>query len=215
MKDTDKAKNLGLTAYLEGEEDEDEQEEKEEKGSDFFAKKLLEARTIVIAREVSDKLYEKVFNQLVLLESEDEQKPIKVFVNSPGGSADSGFAIYDALRFVKPPIYTFTNGICASAAVIIFLGGDEGKRFALPNARFLIHQPSTFTQGAASDLEITAKQILKIREQYNKIVADATGKRVEQITKDADRDFWLSASEAVEYGLVSKIIKTKSELDTL
>ncbi|MCD4656458.1 MAG: ATP-dependent Clp protease proteolytic subunit, partial [Planctomycetes bacterium] len=128
------------------------------------------------------------------------------------GSADSGFAIYDAMKFVKCPIITITNGICASAAVIIFLGGDKDKRFTLPNARFLIHQPSTFAQGQATDLAITAQEILKIREQYNTIVSEATGKSVEQITSDADRDFWLSAKEAVEYGLATKVITTQAEL---
>ena len=207
-------KKHGLHRFEDDEDDENGEEEKNEKNGagDFMLKKILETRTIVIARPVTDKLYEKVLNMLMLLESADSEKPIKIFVNSPGGSADSGFAIFDAMKFVKCPIITITNGICASAAVIIFLGGDKDKRFSLPNARFLIHQPSTFAQGQASDLAITAKEILKIREQYNSIVSEATGKSIEQITEDADRDFWLSATEAVKYGLVTKVITTQAEL---
>ena len=215
MSNIDKIRNYEFSRLEDDDDDEEdeEKEEKEEKDSEFLIKKMLQTRTIVVARPVTDKLYEKVLNQLLLLENDDEDKPIKVFVNSPGGSADSGFAIYDAMKFVKPQIITLTNGICASAAVIIFLGGDKEKRFSLPNARFLIHQPSTFSQGAASDLEITAREILKIREQYNSIVSEATGKSIEQITEDADRDFWLSANEAVEYGLVTKIINKRTEVE--
>lgn len=214
MTDYDYTKRQGLHRVEDDEDEENGEDEKDEKNGvgDFMMKKILETRTIVIARPVTDKLYEKVINMLLLLESADAEKPIKVFVNSPGGSADSGFAIYDAMKFVKCPIITITNGICASAAVIIFLGGDKDKRFSLPNARFLIHQPSTFAQGQATDLAITAQEILKIREQYNSIVSEATGKSVEKITADADRDFWLSAKEAVKYGLASKVITTQAEL---
>ena len=214
MTDYDYMKKHGLHRFEDDEDEEDSEDEKDEKEGvgDFMMKKILETRTIVLARPVTDKLYEKVINMLMLLESADAEKPVKIFVNSPGGSADSGFAIYDAMKFVKCPIITITNGICASAAVIIFLGGDKDKRYSLPNSRFLIHQPSTFAQGQATDLAITAKEILKIREQYNSIVSEATGKSIEKITEDADRDFWLSANEAVEYGLVSKVISTRAEL---
>ena len=214
MTDYDYMKKHCLHRFEDDEDEEDSEDEKDEKEGvgDFMMKKILETRTIVLARPVTDKLYEKVINMLMLLESADAEKPVKIFVNSPGGSADSGFAIYDAMKFVKCPIITITNGICASAAVIIFLGGDKDKRYSLPNSRFLIHQPSTFAQGQATDLAITAKEILKIREQYNSIVSEATGKSIEKITEDADRDFWLSANEAVEYGLVSKVISTRAEL---
>ena len=205
-------KDLNRNYFYQCEDDDDEKEDGEEKGGDYLMKKMLDTRTILISRPVTDKLYEKVMNQLLLLEAEDAEKPIKVFVNSPGGSADSGFAIYDALKFVKCPIITITNGICASAAVIIFLGGDKDTRISMPNARFLIHQPSTFSQGSASDLEITAREIIKIREQYNEIVAEATGKTAAKITEDSDRDFWLSAKDALEYGLISKIISSQQEL---
>ena len=181
-------------------------------GDDQLLKLMLKTRTILVSAPVSDKLYQKVVQQLTLLEGQDADAPIYVYVNSPGGSADSGFAIYDAMRFVTCPIVTICNGICASAAVIIFLGGDKGKRVTLPNSRFLLHQPSTMGQGTASDLDITAREIIKIREKYNAIVAEATGKTVQQVTQDADRDFWLSATEAVTYGLTDKVIASKKEL---
>jgi ATP-dependent Clp protease protease subunit len=119
------------------------------------------------------------------------------------------------LKFIKPPIVTITAGLCASAAIIIYLAGDKGKRFALPNARFLLHQPSTSAVGPASDLEITANQILKIRDQFNSIIASETGNDVTKITKDANRDFWLTAKEAVDYKLVSKIVDNRNELEKL
>ena len=174
---------------------------------------LLKSRHVVISREVSDRLADRVLKHLIVLESEDAEAPITVFVNSPGGSADSGFAIYDALRFIRPPVRMVCSGLCASAAVMIYLGAPKGSRFSLPNSRFLIHQPSTVAMGAASDIEITANKILAIKQRYNEIVAAETGKDVKQVDADADRDFWLSAGNAVEYGLVDKIVASRAELD--
>jgi ATP-dependent Clp protease protease subunit len=146
------------------------------------------------------------------LEKDNAEKPITVIINSPGGSADSGFGIYDMLRFVKPPIITLTAGLCASAAVILFLAGDKERRFALPNARFLIHQPSTSAVGPAADLEITANEILKMRDQFNVIISAETGQDLKRVNADSNRDFWLSAEEAVKYGLVHKIVKSRDEI---
>ncbi|MCK5568350.1 MAG: ATP-dependent Clp protease proteolytic subunit, partial [Spirochaetes bacterium] len=160
-------------------------------------------------------LANSIYSRLILLEKNDPDKTINVIINSQGGNADSGFGIYDMLKFIKPPVITLTAGLCASAAIIIFLAGDKGKRFALPNARFLLHQPSTSAVGPASDLEITANQILKIRDQFNRIIANETENEVKKITVDANRDFWLSAKEAVDYKLVSKIIETRDELDKM
>jgi ATP-dependent Clp protease protease subunit len=179
----------------------------------FIDKELLDSRNIIISQLIDSNLANSIYSRLVLLEKDDPQKPITVIINSQGGSADSGFGIYDMLKFVKPPIITLTAGLCASAAIIIFLAGEKGKRFALPNARFLLHQPSTSAVGPASDLEITANQILKIRDQFNQIIADETGQDVKKITQDANRDFWLNAMEAVEYRLVSKIISGRNELE--
>lgn len=198
-------------------EDDDEggKESKGGKGAkkDDFMARMLKARTILIAKPVDKELMEKVTTLLLLMSNEDSRKPITVYVNSPGGDADSGFAIYDMMRFVKAPVRTICAGLCASAGIIIFLGGERGQRFTLPNSRFLIHQPSTYAQGQASDLEITAKQILKIRDRYNQIVATETGISKDKVQSDANRDFWLDAQEAKAYKLVDKIITEQGEID--
>lgn len=181
-------------------------------GGDNLLKQMLKARSILISEAVSDKLARRVQSQLILMQMDDEKSPITVYINSPGGSADSGFAIYDALRFFKPPVRTVVNGLCASAAIIIHLAAPKERRFALPNGRFLIHQPSTYVQGSASDIEISANEILKLRQRYNEIVGEECGKTADQVTKDADRDFWLSPDEAKKYGLISKVVKTYGEI---
>ncbi len=186
---------------------------KGKKGEDGFALRMLKARTILIAKPVDKDLMQAVSAQLLLMSAEDSRKPITVYVNSPGGDADSGFAIYDMMRFVKAPVRTVCAGLCASAGIIIFLGGEKGQRYTLPHSRFLIHQPSTYAQGQASDLEITAKQILRIREKYNEIVGKETGRTADQVTKDANRDFWLDATEAKAYKLVDKIVTEAGEID--
>ncbi len=196
----------------EGEGEESKATKKKEPG---LNDKLLEARTLIIAEEVSDALYRKVATMLTLLERKDHSKPITCFINSPGGSADSGFAIYDLLRFSPCPIITVANGVVASSAVLIFLGGLQGKRLTMPNARFLLHQPSTATRGQASDIDIAAREISKIRRRYNEIVAESTGRNLEIVEKDSDRDFWLSASEAVEYKLANRIVSRRGELEEL
>lgn len=183
--------------------------------SRFIDRELLETRTIIISQGIDAQLAKSIYSRLILLEKDDPDKPITVIINSQGGSADSGFGIYDMLKFIKPPVITLTAGLCASAAIVIFLSGEKGKRFALPNARFLLHQPSTSAVGPASDLEITANQILKIRDQFNSIIANETENDVKKVTVDANRDFWLSAKEAVDYKLVSKIIENRDELEKM
>ncbi len=189
----------------------EDDEEKEMRGGGIF-RRLLKARSIQASEEVSDKLARKILAQLIILQQEDEKSPVTVYINSPGGSADSGFAIYDSLRFFKPPVRTVVTGLCASAAVMIYLAAPRERRFSLPNARFLLHQPSTMVVGSASDIRISAEEIVKLRERYNQIVAHETGKTLDQVTKDADRDFWLSPEDAHKYGLVGKIIKSHGEL---
>ncbi|MBI2933482.1 MAG: ATP-dependent Clp protease proteolytic subunit [Planctomycetes bacterium] len=193
--------------------DNDEPEEKPDKMELGFLKHLLKARTILVEEVVTDTLSRKVHAQLIALQQMDDKAPITVYINSPGGSADSGFAIYDFMRFVKPPIRTVVVGLCASAAVMIHLAAPRDRRLTLPNSRFLLHQPSTMMFGAASDIAINAEEIVKLRERYNQIVAAETGKSVDQVTKDADRDFWLSAPQAKEYGLVSRIVKSIGEVE--
>jgi ATP-dependent Clp protease protease subunit len=172
--------------------------------------RLLKSRTIILSQVIDDTLARKVISQLVVLEQEDPEAEITLIINSPGGSADSGFAIYDMVRFVKPPIRAIVSGLCASAAVIIFLGGDRGKRQALPNSRFLLHQPSSGAMGSASDIAITAREILNLKNRYNEIVAEETKKTREDVESAANRDFWLSAEDAKEYGLVDEVVEKRS-----
>ena len=184
----------------------------ESERSRFIDKELLETRTIIISQGIDAQLARNIFSRVILLEKDNDEKPITVIINSPGGSADSGFGIYDMLRFVKPSIITVTAGLCASAAVILFLAGDKDKRFSLPNARFLIHQPSTSAVGPAADLEITANEILKMRDQFNVIISAETGQDLKKVNADTNRDFWLSAEEAVKYGLVHKIVESREDI---
>jgi ATP-dependent Clp protease protease subunit len=186
--------------------------EDREAGGGLLMKHLIKARAILLSEAVTDKLSRRVTAQLLALQAEDEKAPITVYINSPGGSVDSGFAIYDMLRFVKPPVRTVVSGLCASAAVLIYLAPPKERRLSLPNGRFLLHQPSTAVMGDASDIAISAKEILALRVRYNEIVGKETGKTVEQVTKDADRDFWLSAEEAQKYGLVGKIVQSFGEI---
>ena len=184
------------------------------RGDSRISEKLIRNRTILISTEINDEVVDRVIKNLILMEQEDAVKPIDVYINSPGGGADSGFAIYDMFRFIKPAVRTIVSGICASAAVIIFLGGKQGSRFALPNSRFMMHEPRYLSTayGQASDLAIVAKELLRMKERYNKIVAEATGIPLEKITEDSKRDFWLDAQEALEYGLVNKVISSNSEI---
>jgi ATP-dependent Clp protease protease subunit len=187
---------------------------KDDKGEGMrLQEKMLEARTILIVDEVSDEMYRKVASSLILLERIDASAPITVFVNSPGGSADSGFAIYDLLRFTPCPVRTVANGVIASAAVLIYLGAPKGQRYSLPNARFMLHQPSTMIRGRSVEIDIAAREIIKLRKRYNEIVAEATGRKLEDVDKDADRDFWLSGSEAQDYGLVDHVVRNRAELE--
>ncbi len=176
-------------------------------------KHLLESRIVMCTGPVTDKMAREVSSRCLVMEAADSSKPITVFINSPGGSADSGFAIYDILRFVACPVRTVVNGLCASAGILIHLAGDDGQRFCLPESRFMIHQPSTAGQGTASDLDITAQEVVKLRVRYNKIIADVAGKTPEQIVADAHRDFWLNATEAKDYGIIDSVIASRSEMD--
>lgn len=203
-----------LNEYLMPRNAEDEDKPKgEPKSGENLELKLLESRTILVEGPVTDKMFRAVVGRLLYLEQKDPKAEITMFVNSPGGSADSGFGIYDTMRFVSCPVRTICAGMCASAAVLIFLGGAKGKRFALPNSRFLLHQPSTSTGMAhASDMEITAKEILRTRQKYAEIVAREIGSNADKVVSDSDRDFWLNADECKKYGLVNKVITSRSEL---
>ena len=199
---------------IEEEEDEDENKEnKEDKGSEFLGRSLIKARTILISDPVDHKLTTRVIAQLLLMDSEDAEKPIKVFINSPGGSADDGFAIYDMIRFVRPAVKVVSVGLSASAATVIMLAAEKKHRFALSNARIMIHQPSMQYYGRAEDIKRTAEQILKLRERINELYAEETGQPLDKVVEDTDRDYWMTADEALDYGLISKVITSSDELD--
>jgi len=182
-----------------------EQSERGERSYDIYSR-LLKDRIIILGEEINDVSANLVVAQLLFLESEDPDKDISLYINSPGGSISAGMAIYDTMQLIKPQVSTICIGMAASMAAFLLAAGEKGKRYVLPNAEVMIHQPLGGTQGQAEDIKIHAEHILKIREKMNKILAQNTGKDVDTIAKDTDRDNYLSAEEAVEYGLVDKIV---------
>ena len=172
---------------------------------------LLKTRSILISGEIDKKMAEKVVNQLLMLEAENDE-PIKVFIDSPGGDVDSAYAIFDMIRFVKPKVTMIAMGLAASAGALILLAGDKENRFGFPNSHYLIHQPLSGVRGVATEIEIHAKEIEKTRQKINALIAKETGKSLAKVEKDTDRDYWMSAEEALEYGLISKIISNRSQL---
>lgn len=184
-----------------------EQSNRGERSYDIFSR-LLKERIIFVTGEVNDQMADLVIAQLLFLESEDPKKDIQLYINSPGGSVSAGLAIYDTMQYVKPDVSTICVGMAASMGAILLTSGAKGKRYALPNADTLIHQPLGGAQGQASDIEIHAKNILKKRELLNKILSERTGQPLEKIERDTDRDFILTAEEAKEYGLIDEVIYT-------
>lgn len=193
---------------------EDDEREGKLFASDAALEALKKTRTIQLFGSVSSRLARNVIDQLLFLESEDPEKPIIILQNSPGGSVTDGFAIYDAMRFVTCELKVVCLGLTASIATITLLGAKKENRLTLPNTEFLIHQPlipgNVF--GVASDLEITARQILKTRELINEMLSRETGQPLEIVSRHTERDFWMSAQEALEYGLVSRIIKSRDDI---
>ncbi len=174
--------------------------------------KMLKTRTILLSGEINKELAERVVRQLLILEQEGDD-PIRVFIDSPGGDADAGYAIFDTIRFIAPEVHMVGIGLVASAGALVLLAGKKEHRYAFPNSHYLIHQPLSGIRGVATEIEIHAREIEKMRGRINKLIAEETGKPIEQVEKDTDRDYWLSAEEAKEYGLVSKIIHHRSELE--
>jgi ATP-dependent Clp protease protease subunit len=180
----------------------------------LVTEKLLESRTIQLFGAVTGDLSRRVIGQLLALEADDSDAPITVVQNSPGGSVNDGFAIYDTMSFIKPEVKILCVGLTASIATVTLLGASKENRTSLPNTRFLIHQPlipgNVF--GPASDLEITAQEIIKMRDRINEMLSAETGQPLKRVIKDAQRDYWMNAEEAVEYGLISRIITSRDEL---
>ncbi len=179
-----------------------------ERAYDIYSR-LLKERIIFIGGPINDTMANLVIAQLLFLESEDPKKEISVYINSPGGSVTSTLAMLDTMNHIKPDVSTVCVGLAASGGAILLAGGRKGKRFALPNAEVMIHQPWGGVQGQTSDIEITAKQMLKTRAQLNKLLAKATGKPLATIEKDVDRDFFMSADEAKKYGIIDQVHKSR------
>ncbi len=183
-----------------------EQTSRGERQYDIFSR-LLNDRIIVLSDEVNDATASLVIAQLLFLEGQDSTKDISLYINSPGGSVSAGLAIYDTMQYIKCDVSTICMGMAASMGAFLLSSGAKGKRYVLPNAEVMIHQPLGGARGQATEIEIAAKHILKTKERLNKILSENTGKPIEQIALDTDRDNWLSAEEAVEYGLVDKVMK--------
>ncbi len=182
-----------------------EQTARGERSYDIYSR-LLKERVIFMVGQVEDYMANLVVAQLLFLESENPDKDIHLYINSPGGSVTAGLSIYDTMQFIKPDVSTMCIGQAASMGALLLAGGAKGKRFALPHSRMMIHQPSGGTHGQAADIEIQANEIIKLRHQLNKIMAAHTGKELDEIARDTERDNFMSANEAVKYGLVDKVL---------
>jgi ATP-dependent Clp protease protease subunit len=182
-----------------------EQTNRGERSYDIYSR-LLKDRIIFLGDEVNDVTASLVVAQLLFLEAEDPDKDINLYINSPGGSVSAGFAIYDTMQFIKPDVSTTCIGMAASMGAFLLSGGAKGKRFALPNAEIMIHQPLGGARGQATEIQIQAEQILKIKKRLNQILSDNTGKSIEEITRDTERDNYMSAEQAKNYGLIDNVI---------
>jgi ATP-dependent Clp protease, protease subunit len=186
-----------------------EQTGRGERAYDIFSR-LLKDRIVFLGTQVTDEIANLVIAQMLFLESEDPEKDIHFYINSPGGSVSAGLAIYDTMQYIRPPVSTLCLGQAASMGALLLTAGEKGKRFALPYARIMIHQPLGGAQGQATDIDIQAREILRVREQINNILARHTGQSLKHIEKDTDRDFFMTSKQAVEYGLVDEVIVART-----
>jgi ATP-dependent Clp protease protease subunit len=187
-----------------------EQTGRGERAYDIFSR-LLKDRIVFIGTAVNDEISNLIIAQLLFLQAEDAEKDISIYVNSPGGSVTAGMAIYDTMQFLKCDVQTYCVGQAASMGAVLLAAGAKGKRFVLPNARIMIHQPWGGVQGQASDISIQAKEILRLRDRVNQIIADHTGKSLDVVARDTDRDFFMSATEAKDYGLVDEVVQSRKK----
>lgn len=183
-----------------------------ERAYDIYSR-LLKDRIIMMSGEFNDAMANSVIAQLLFLDAQDPDKDIYIYINSPGGSVTAGLAIYDTMNFVSADVVTIVTGMAASMGSIIAMAGEKGKRYALPNSEVLIHQPLGGTQGQATEIEIAARHILQTKERLNQIIADSTGQSLEQIHKDTDRDHWMTAEEAKDYGIIDEIMSSSKKLN--
>jgi ATP-dependent Clp protease protease subunit len=191
--------------------EEDEGEGSKQAGPDPLLVRMLKTRTVLLSGEINKDLAEKTVRQLLLLEDMGDD-PIRIFIDSPGGDADAGYAVFDMIRFLKAPVWTIGMGLVASAAAIVQLAGPKERRVGLPNSHYLIHQPLSGIRGVATDIEIHARELEKLRAKINRLISEETGVPPEQVEKDTDRDYWMSAEEAVKYGLISRVITRRDEI---
>ena len=198
--------------YFYNQDEDPSKETKKDAAQDPLMQKFLATRQIILSGEVNKELAEKIIRQLLILEADSGTKPVYVYIDSPGGDVDAGFAIFDMIRFVKCPVYTIGMGLVASAGALILLAAPQQRRLGLPNSHYLIHQPLSGIKGVATDIEIHANEIEKLRKKINVLIAAETGKNESEIEKDTDRDYWLSAEEAQEYGLISTVITSRSDM---
>ena len=189
----------------------EENNQKQEQAKDALYEKILKTRPILLSGEINKESADKFIKDLLVLESESKD-PVKVFINSPGGDVDAGFAIYDMVRFVSCPVIMVGMGLIASAASLILLAVPAERRVGLPNSSYLIHQPLSEMKGNATDIEIHALQLEKVKEKLNRIISEATGTALETVASDTDRDHWLDADQALAYGVISRIVKSREEL---
>ena len=194
--------------------DEDEKNSKEKRnyGRAFIDEKLFKSRSLTIFGEINDKLARNVTEHLLALAAENDD-PSTLYVSSPGGHVESGDVIYDMIKFIRPEVRAVGTGWVASAATTIFLAAKPEHRFALPNTRFLIHQPLGGSRGVATDIQIQAEQIVRMRERINRLIAGETGQPLERVARDTDRDYWMTVEEAIDYGIVSKIVRSIDEVN--
>ncbi|MFA5392588.1 MAG: ATP-dependent Clp protease proteolytic subunit [Candidatus Paceibacterota bacterium] len=179
-----------------------------ERAYDIYSR-LLKERIIFLGGPIADSLANTIIAQLLFLEHEDPKKDILLYINSPGGSVTATLAIYDTMQYVKPDVATFCMGVAASGAAVLLAAGKKGKRFALPNSEILLHQVMGGAEGQATEIEIAARQILRVKKQLNQLIANHTGQPIAKIAKETDRDFWLTPEEAKKYGIIDEVIKTK------
>ncbi len=191
-----------------------EQSSRGERAYDIYSR-LLKDRIIFLGTAMNDEVANLIIAQLLFLESEDPDKDINFYINSPGGLVTAGLAVYDTMQYIKPDITTVCIGQAASMGAVLLTAGTQGKRYSLPNARILIHQPMGGFQGQASDIEIQAKEILRMKDTLNQILVSHTGKELEQIQNDTDRDFFMSGAEAKKYGIIDHVITNRDDLDQL
>ncbi len=193
-------------------EDEEQEEKKEAKApAPELSEKFMKTRTILLSGEIDKSLAERVIRQLLVLEA-DSEEPIKLMIDSPGGDADAGYAIFDMIRFVKAPVWIIGMGLVASAGALVLLAAPRERRLGLPNSHYLIHQPLSGVRGVATEIEIHAQEIEKLRVRINKLIAEETGQPLNRVEKDTDRDYWMNADEAVQYGLLSRVVVNRGDL---